>query len=87
MYIWQLELTNNFELVSSSGDLKVKIWRIEDNKLKHLKDLGQHDYQAFNFLIRDTKMVCGAQGGLKKFDINTGESIDTFKTKYNIICR
>jgi len=79
-----MDLTKTFELVSSSGDLMVKIWRIEDDKLKHIKDLDIKE--ACSFLIRDKKMVCCAKNGLKKFDLNTGESINVLNTKFNNIC-
>ena len=87
MYIWQLELTESGELVSSSGDLSIKIWRIENNQIKYIKSLGEHKYQAFTFLIKDKQIVSGAQDGLKKYDIHSGQNVSMLNTKFNIICR
>ena len=59
--------------------MTIKTWLIEGNTLKYIRNLGEHDYEACSFIIKeDGIMVSGSCDGFKKFDLYE----DTLPTMY-----
>jgi hypothetical protein len=50
--------------------MSIKTWLIEGNKLKYVRDLGEHGYEPCSFIIKENGvLVSGSCDGLKKFDL------------------
>jgi WD40 repeat protein len=82
-HIWQLGLTPTGELISASGDMTIKTWLIEGNKLKCVRNLGEHYYEPCSFIIKeDGILVSGSCDGFKKFDLYEDTLLEIMNFKY-----
>jgi len=82
-HIWQLGLTDTGELISSSGDMTIKSWLIENNEMKSLQVFSENEYEIYSFLLRrDGMLVSGSWDGFKKYDLYEGKCIATRDSSY-----
>ena len=53
-YIWHIALTPNGELISSSGDMKIKMWYFQEDGLleKKFREIDSTNTEVVSFIIR-----------------------------------
>ena len=63
--------------------MTIKTWLIEENKLKYVRDLGEHDNEPCSFIIKeDGILVSGSCDGFKKFDLYEDTLLEIMNFEY-----
>ncbi|KAL1925504.1 uncharacterized protein VTP21DRAFT_387 [Calcarisporiella thermophila] len=67
-----LEVSRNY-IVSASADGTLRVWDMESHECRHV--LEEHRSAVTCFQHDDTKIISGAEGGIKMWDISTGQHV------------
>jgi len=84
-HIWNLELIPSGQLVTSSGDLTIKVWEVREgliNKDFKMLDTKGHLHEFLSFIVRkDGLLISGSHIGFKSHDLKTETCTDIQVTK------